>query len=115
MEILEYQRKVDQWIKDFGVRYFDEKTNMILLVEEVGELSRLVARQFGEQSFKANSPTQEEIKMKLGDEMADIMFVLTCLANQMEINLEDSVATNFDKKTNRDKDRHKSNPKLSQE
>ena len=113
MDIKEYQNKVDQWIKDFGVRYFDEKTNMILLVEEVGELSRLVARQYGEQSFKGEQPSSLDIKSKLGDEMADILFVLTCLANQMDINLEDSLVQNFEKKTNRDKDRHKNNPKLS--
>jgi len=112
MNIKEYQNKVDQWIKDFGVRYFDEKTNMILLVEEVGELSRLVARQYGEQSFKGDQPSNTEIKAKLGDEMADILFVLTCLANQMDINLEESVVHNFNKKTSRDKDRHKNNPKL---
>jgi len=112
MEIREYQQKVDQWIKDFGVRYFDEKTNMILLVEEVGELSSLVARQFGEQSFKGQEPTDIDIKQHLGDEMADILFVLSCLANQMDINLEEAVLQNFNKKTSRDKDRHKNNPKL---
>jgi len=112
MKISDYQAEVDRWIKDFGVRYFDEKTNMILLMEEVGELGRLVARKFGEQSFKGVQPTEDEIKSKLGDEMADILFVLTCLANQMDINLEEYLIENFNKKTNRDKDRHKNNPKL---
>lgn len=112
MDISDYQSQVDQWIKDFGVRYFDEKTNTILLVEEVGEFSRLVARRYGEQSFKGEQPSEEDIKSRLGDEMADILFVLTCLANQMDINLEDCVIQNFNKKTNRDKDRHKNNPKL---
>lgn len=114
MGIREYQDKVDQWIKEFGVRYFDEKTNMILLVEEVGELSRLVARQYGEQSFKGEQPSPADMQSKLGDEMADILFVLTCLANQMNINLEESVRQNFNKKSNRDKDRHKNNPKLQE-
>lgn len=112
MDINGYQQKVDQWIKEFGVRYFDEKTNMILLVEEVGELGRLIARQFGEQSFKGDALTELEVKQKLSDEMADILFVLSCLANQMNISLEEAVLQNFDKKTSRDKDRHKSNPKL---
>lgn len=112
MKISDYQTEVDKWIKDFGVRYFDEKTNMILLVEEVGELGRLIARKFGEQSFKGEQPTEDQIRSKLGDEMADILFVLTCLANQMDINLEECLIQNFNKKTKRDKDRHKNNPKL---
>lgn len=111
MELRDYQQKVDEWIKTYGVRYFDEKTNMILLTEEIGELSRLVARVYGEQSFKKEL-SQDEIKNQLGDEMADILFVLTCLSNQMNIDLESAVKKNFDKKTSRDKDRHKSNPKL---
>lgn len=111
MELQAYQNKVDEWIKTFGVRYFDEKTNMILLTEEIGELSRLVARIYGEQSFKKElSPS--EIKDQLGDEMADILFVLTCLSNQMGIDLETAIQKNFIKKTSRDKNRHKSNPKL---
>lgn len=111
MTIQQYQNKVDDWIKTHGVRYFDEKTNMILLTEEIGELSRLVARVYGEQSFKTK-PSDDEIKNQLGDEMADILFVLICLSNQMGINLEEVIEQNFDKKTKRDKDRHKSNPKL---
>lgn len=111
MNIASYQKRVDEWIKTYGVRYFDEKTNMILLTEEIGELSRLVARVYGEQSFKKEQ-TAEEIKVNLRDEMADILFVLTCLSNQMGIDLEDAIEKNFDKKTRRDKDRHTSNPKL---
>ncbi len=111
MNIAAYQERVDHWIKTYGVRYFDEKTNMILLTEEIGELSRQVARVYGEQSFKQEHKP-EEIKEKLGDEMADILFVLTCLSNQMGIDLEDVIEKNFDKKTKRDKDRHTSNPKL---
>lgn len=114
MTIRAYQDRVNEWIKEYGVRYFDEKTNMILLVEEVGELCRLVARKYGEQSFKGNQPSKEDIKSMLGDEMADVLFVLTCLANQMGIKLEESLNQNFNKKTNRDKDRHKSNPKLKE-
>lgn len=112
MTIQDYQRRVDDWIKQYGVRYFDEKTNMILLVEEIGELSRLVARKYGEQSFKGEVPSEADLKQKLGDEMADILFVLTCLSNQMDIDLEKSVEQNFLKKTTRDKNRHNDNPKL---
>jgi len=111
MELHTYQKKVDDWIKTYGVRYFDERTNMILLTEEIGELSRLVARIYGEQSFKQQLTAEEE-KHQLGDEIADILFVLTCLSNQMGVDLESAVEQNFNKKTSRDKDRHKSNPKL---
>ena len=112
MKIQEYQDQVDSWIKIYGVRYFNEMTNNALLVEEVGELSRLLARVYGEQNFKKKEDelnARENIK----EEIADIFFVLTCLANQMDINLKDAIAKNFDKKTKRDKDRHQSNSKLS--
>ena len=102
---------VDQWIKDHGVRYFDEKTNGLLLIEEVGELSRHLARVYGEQSYK-NETSPEESKRLLEDEIGDVLFVLTCLANQMDISLEDVVRTNMSKKTKRDHQRHKSNPKI---
>lgn len=111
MEIKDFQSKVDLWIKQYGVRYFDEMTNTLLLTEEVGELSRLMARQYGEQSFKVPI-SKETVKTKIADEMADILFVLTCLANQMDIDLEKVIETNFDKKTKRDNIRHKENDKL---
>ncbi len=111
MTIKDYQAKVDNWIQTIGVRYFREETNMILLMEEVGELGRLVARVYGEQSFKEEI-AEDQIKEKIADEMADILFVLTCLSNQMNIDLEDAIQKNIDKKTNRDKVRHKNNPKL---
>ncbi|MBT8232749.1 MAG: nucleotide pyrophosphohydrolase [Saprospiraceae bacterium] len=111
MTISEYQSKVDDWIKSFGVRYFSELTNMAVLTEEVGELSRLMAREYGDQSFK--SPVEpSDIKMMISDELADILFVVTCLSNQMDIDLESAIANNFDKKTNRDKTRHQDNSKL---
>jgi len=114
MTIKEYQDSVDSWIKTYGVRYFNELTNNAILMEEVGELSRLIARVYGEQSFKR--PEDEAIaEENIKEEIADIFFVLTCLANQMEIDIEDCVASNFNKKTNRDKNRHESNPKLSNE
>ncbi len=111
MTIADYQKQVDSWIQSFGVRYFREETNMILLMEEVGELGRLIARVFGEQSFKKEIP-EAEIKQKMADEMADILFVLTCLSNQMDIDLEEAINRNMDKKTKRDNQRHKNNPKL---
>ena len=110
MTIEETQSLVDNWIKTIGVRYFNELTNMAMLTEEVGELSRLIARVYGEQSFKV-PPTQSP-KTMLADEMADVFFVLVCLANQMDINLTEAIKKNLDKKTQRDKDRHKSNKKL---
>ncbi len=113
MTIKVYQKQVDDWIKEHGVRYFDEKTNMILLVEEVGELARLMARVYGEQSFKQTEKTQNA-KMKIADELGDILFVLTCLSNQMGIDLTEVIQHNFTKKTSRDKDRHHKNPKLNQ-
>jgi NTP pyrophosphatase (non-canonical NTP hydrolase) len=111
MTISEAQKKVDNWIKTLGVRYFDEKTNTLLLAEEVGEFSRLVARIYGEQSFKSEEQAASA-KEDLKDEMADILFVLICLANQMGIDLNDAMIKNLEKKTNRDKDRHINNEKL---
>lgn len=106
MTLSELQESVDQWIKEYGVRYFSELTNTAILMEEVGELARLMARKFGDQSFKENE------KLDLADEMADILWVLTCLANQTGVNLEEAIEKNFQKKTTRDATRHKNNPKL---
>lgn len=103
------QKKVDDWIQNIGVRYFSELTNMTILMEEVGELARLMSRQFGEQSFKESDKNRD-----LGDEMADIMFVLICLANQTGVDLNEAFCKNIAKKTQRDQDRHKSNPKLTE-
>lgn len=102
------QRQVDDWIKEFGVRYFAPLTNLAQLVEEVGELARLLNRTYGEQSFKAG-----EDASKLPDEFADVLFVLICLANQTGVDLTAALKANLDKKTRRDKDRHKNNPKLT--
>ena len=99
---------VDQWINQYGVRYFSELTNMVLLTEEIGEVSRIIARRFGEQSEK---PSDKE--KNLADEMADVLFVLICLANQTNIDLEKAFIKNLEKKTFRDADRHKQNEKLS--
>jgi len=107
MEIAELQEKVDEWIKTYGVRYFSVLTNMTILTEEIGELARVVARKYGDQSFKKG----EEDNM--ADELADIIYVVTCLANQTGINLEDAIKKNFDKKSKRDSMRHLNNPKLS--
>ena len=101
------QKLVDDWIQSFGVRYFSELTNTVILMEEVGELARLMARQYGEQSFKEN-----EKDLDLGEEMADILFVLICLANQTGVKLEDAFKKSMEKKTRRDKERHSRNPKL---
>ena len=101
------QEKVDQWIKTNGVRYFNELTNLGILMEEVGELSRLMVRKFGEQSFKESDKGKE-----LADEMADVLWVLLCLANQTGVNLTDALEKNFEKKTLRDSERHKANKKL---
>lgn len=103
----EAQQQVDEWIKTIGVRYFNELTNLGILVEEVGELSRLMVRKYGEQSFKNNEATKD-----LGDEMADVLWVLICLANQTGVNLTEALQKNFEKKTNRDKTRHIENEKL---
>lgn len=107
MTVKEYQSRVDQWIQEIGVRYFDELTNTAILMEEVGEVARIMARRYGEQSEKESDKQKD-----LGDEMADVLFVLTCLANQTGIDLEAAIARNFEKKTNRDKDRHRGNEKL---
>ena len=100
------QRMVDQWIKDYGVRYFSELTNMACLTEEVGELARVMARTYGDQSFKAGE------RRDLGEEMADVMWVLMCLANQTGVDLETALRASLEKKTSRDADRHKNNAKL---
>jgi len=102
------QQIVDDWIKNVGVRYFNELTNTALLMEEVGEVARIMARRYGEQSEKESDKNKD-----LGDEIADVLFVLICLANQTGIDLEEALQKNLDKKTNRDKDRHKNNPKLN--
>nr|WP_321406701.1 nucleotide pyrophosphohydrolase [uncultured Carboxylicivirga sp.] len=107
MNIAEAQKQVDNWIKEYGVRYFSELTNMAILTEEVGELARVMARKYGDQSFKKN-----EEKLELADEMADVLWVLICLANQTGVNLTEAFAKNLEKKTSRDKDRHKNNEKL---
>lgn len=107
MTIQEAQEAVDQWIKTFGVRYFSELTNTAVLMEEVGELARLMARQYGDQSFK-----REETPKELADEMADVLWVLLCLANQTGVDLSEALAKNFDKKTQRDASRHFDNDKL---
>ena len=111
MEISTYQRKVDEWIKTIGVRYFSELTNMAILTEEVGEVARLVSRMYGEQSFKTQI-SEDEQKKKLADELADVIWVVTCLANQTGIDLSDAIKDNMDKKTQRDSQRHKNNTKL---
>jgi NTP pyrophosphatase (non-canonical NTP hydrolase) len=111
MTFKEYQKKVDQWIKTIGVRYFSELTNMAILAEEVGELARLVSRKYGDQSFK-NPKEAQGVEEKLADELADILWVTTCLANQMGVNLEAALEKNMQKKTQRDKDRHRENEKL---
>lgn len=103
----EAQHLVDHWIKTYGVRYFNELTNMAILTEEVGEVARLIARTYGEQSFKESDKHKD-----LGDEMADVLWVLICLANQTGIDLTDTFRKNIEKKTNRDKERHINNQKL---
>lgn len=103
----EAQHLVDHWIKTYGVRYFNELTNMSILTEEVGEVARLIARTYGEQSFKESDKHKD-----LGDEMADVLWVLICLANQTGIDLTDAFRKNIEKKTNRDKERHINNQKL---
>ncbi len=104
--IREAQDIVDEWIKTYGVRYFSELTNMACLTEEVGELARIMARKYGDQSFKANEHEDPS------DEMADVLFVLICLANQTGVDLTKALKENINKKTSRDKQRHKNNPKL---
>jgi len=107
MTIKQAQKKVDGWIKKHGVRYFSELTNMAILTEEVGEVARIISRTYGEQSFKKSD------KGILADELADVLFVLICLANQTDVNLEKALERNLEKKTRRDSTRHKKNSKLS--
>ncbi|HVD98965.1 MAG TPA: nucleotide pyrophosphohydrolase [Cytophagaceae bacterium] len=107
MTIEEAQQKVDEWINTIGIRYYNELTNMAILTEEVGEVARIIARKYGEQSFK-----ESDKQVNLADEMADVLFVLICLANQTGINLTEALEKNLEKKTIRDKDRHKGNEKL---
>ena len=108
MHISEAQSKVDQWIKTTGVRYFNELTNTAILMEEVGEVARIMARRYGEQSEKETDKVAD-----LADEMADVLFVLICLANQTNIDLTKALEKNLEKKSIRDKDRHRNNPKLN--
>lgn len=108
MTLDEAQEQVDAWIKKYGVRYFSELTNMAVLTEEVGELARVMARKYGDQSFK------EGEKENLDDEMADVLWVLLCLANQTGVNLTEAFARNLEKKTRRDRTRHINNPKLKE-
>jgi NTP pyrophosphatase (non-canonical NTP hydrolase) len=107
MEISEAQQLVDNWIKTTGIRYFNELTNTAILMEEVGEVARIMARQYGEQSFK-----KSDTEVNLADEMADVLFVLICLANQTGINLTEALVKNMEKKSIRDAERHKNNEKL---
>ncbi len=107
MTIQEAQAKIDHWITTIGVRYFDPLTNTAMLMEEVGEVARIMSRTYGEQSFK-----ESDKKVDLGDELADVLFVLMCLANQCDIDLEQALVKNLDKKSTRDANRHQNNPKL---
>ena len=111
MTIQQAQEQVDHWIKTIGVRYFSELTNMAILTEEVGELARHMARQYGDQSYKKEKEPASRQEL-ISDEMADILWVLICLANQTGVNLTTALQKNFDKKTSRDADRHQQNPKL---
>ncbi|MGM0565127.1 MAG: nucleotide pyrophosphohydrolase [Bacteroidota bacterium] len=106
MELSEAQKIVDNWIRDHGVRYFNELTNMAVLTEEVGELARIIARKYGEQSFK------ESDKSAIDEEIADVLFVLICIANQTGVDLEDALKKSIQKKTSRDNERHQQNKKL---
>lgn len=107
MTIEELQTKVDEWIKTYGVRYFNELTNMAILTEEVGETARIISRKYGEQSYKESDKSKE-----LSDELADVIWVTVCLANQTGINLTEAIERNFKKKSERDARRHKNNDKL---
>ena len=107
MTIEQAQHKIDEWIKTHGVRYFNELTNMAILTEEVGEVARIMARRYGEHSEKESDKAK-----KLDDELADVLFVLICIANQTGVNLEKALEENLKKKTSRDSERHKNNPKL---
>ena len=114
MTIKEAQERVDGWIREFGVRYFSELTNMAVLTEEVGELARIMARKYGDQSWKASDPRiADNGQEALQEEMADVLWVLICLANQTGVDLTEALQKSFEKKTKRDKDRHKNNPKLT--
>ena len=108
MELKELQKNVDAWIKEYGVRYFNELTNMAILTEEVGEVARIMARRYGEQSKKESDTNKD-----LADELADVLWVLTCIANQTGIDLEEAMKKNFEKKICRDRERHKNNEKLT--
>jgi len=108
--IADYQKIVDDWIKDVGVRYYSELTNLAELMEEVGEVARIISREYGDQSFK-----ESDKKYNLADELSDVFFVLVCLANQTGIDLSEAIKKNMEKKYTRDKDRHKQNPKLQSE
>lgn len=107
MTLQEAQENVDRWIKEYGVRYFNELTNMVILTEEVGEVARIIARRYGEQSFK-----ESDKQIDLADELADVLWVLICLANQTGVDLTEALQKNIDKKTSRDNRRHKENEKL---
>jgi NTP pyrophosphatase (non-canonical NTP hydrolase) len=107
MTIQEAQQKVDEWNKTTGVRYFSELTNMAILTEETGEVARLMSRMYGDQSFKENDKEKN-----LSDELADVLWVLICIANQTGVDLEEALKKNFEKKNTRDSDRHQQNPKL---
>ena len=107
MTVQEAQENVDRWIKEYGVRYFNELTNMAILTEEVGEVARIIARRYGEQSFK-----ESDKQIDLADELADVLWVLICLANQTGVDLTEALQKNIDKKTSRDNRRHKENEKL---
>lgn len=107
--IKEAQKRIDAWIKEYGVRYFNELTNMAILTEEVGEVARIMARKYGEQSFKEND------KRELADELADVLWVLICIANQTGVDLTEALEKNLDKKTKRDNKRHINNPKLNRD
>lgn len=108
MDVQNAQKVVDNWIKEHGVRYFDELTNMAILTEEVGEVARIISRRYGEQSEKESDKNKD-----LGDELADVLFVVFCLANQTGIDLQEAFQKNISKKTNRDRDRHHNNPKIN--
>ena len=112
MTLEKLQETVDEWIKTYGVRYFAETTNTIVLMEEVGEFSRLIARVYGEQSFKRKEDVRDAMN-NIAEELGDILFVITCLANQMDLDLSDIMSKNLDKKTKRDHDRHRDNSKLT--
>lgn len=111
LTIRELQKAIDHWVKTYGVRYFSELTNMAVLMEEIGELARLMARRFGDQSFKKNAPGE----YALSDELADVLFVLVCIANQTGVDLTEAVKRNLEKKTERDRERHWNNPKLTEQ